>query len=90
MQKHPVVQRLVDPGLKDLLDLRKVAHHSFFIESFGAQLDFHLAVVPVKIAAFAVIIQQPMAVAEMNFLRDPEHFQIIIDPCRTNPRFAFW
>ena len=77
-----MVERLVDPDAQDFLDLRKIAHHSFVIESRCAKLNFDFAVMSVKIAALAVVVQQPMAVAEMDFLRYFEHQQIIINACR--------
>jgi hypothetical protein len=75
-----MIQSLIDPGLKDVLDLGEVAHHALFIQRLGAQLHLDFAVVPVKVPAFSFVVQKPMAVAEMNFLRHLEHKQIIIDP----------
>jgi hypothetical protein len=73
VQEHPVIERPVDPGLKNILDLGKIAHHAPGVQRLGADLHLDFAVVAMKIAAFSVVIQQPVAVAEMNFLRHLEH-----------------
>lgn len=47
MQQHAVVQRLVDPAMKDLLNLRKISNHPFIIKRRSAELNFDLAIVSV-------------------------------------------
>jgi hypothetical protein len=68
-----MVQGFIDPGVKDVFDLGEIAHHAPDVQGVCAQLHFHLPVVPVEVAAFAIVVHEPVAVAEMDFLRHVKH-----------------
>lgn len=72
-----MVQGLIDPALKDLFDLAEIANHAFLIQVPSADLYLNLSVMAVEIAAFSLIVQEPVTVAEVNFFRDVEHDFII-------------
>jgi len=63
----------VDPLLDRHFDLIEVAHHPFPIQPLGGELDCHLAIVSVEILALALVVQEPMAVAEVDGACDPVH-----------------
>ena len=67
-QQHLVIELLVDPALDDALDVAEVADHVAVVERAGADLDLGGGIVPVRMLADAVVVQQPMAVAEFDAL----------------------
>ena len=67
-EDHLVIDRLVDPALDDSLDVAEVAHHVARVEGAGAHLDFRNGVVAVRMLADAVVVEQAMAVAELDLL----------------------
>ena len=73
VHQHFVVPGVVEPFLEALLDLDEIHHHAPFIQRGGGQFDLHLGVVPVKQTAFAVVVEEPVAVGEMDFFRDFIH-----------------
>jgi len=74
-----MVEYLVDPLFHNPVDVTKVDYHSPVVQILRRYINFDFAVVPMKILAFAAVIQQAMAIAEMDFLRD---FVNISLPCR--------
>src|SRR3954471_24928784 len=67
---HLVIDRLIDPALDDTLDVAEVADHVAIVECAGAHFDFRDRVVAVRVFADAVVVEQPMAVAELDLLGD--------------------
>ena len=65
-----MVQLAIEPALHDSLNLGKVTHHCTLIERRGAYFDLHEPVVSVQVPARAVVVEQPMSIAELDALRD--------------------
>lgn len=63
--------------MQGLLDIVEVDDHAALIERLGAELNLHFRVVPMQEPALAVVIEQAMAVAEMDFFGDGVHKLII-------------
>ena len=70
MQKHLVIQFGIDPGLDDLVDVAKIHHHAAVVEMPADNLHFNSAVVAVEIATFSLVVEQAVAVAEIDVLGD--------------------
>ena len=73
MQQHFVIERLVDPRAHDILDLRKVHDHAEAVELGRFERNDGPAVVAVQVPAFAVVVQQPVAVAKADFAGHTVH-----------------
>ena len=67
-----MIEVLVDPSADDTFDIRKIEHHAPFVERLRLDGDDRAAVMPVQITALAIVIEQPMAVAKVNFAGDAE------------------
>src|SRR5215208_7478728 len=67
---HLVVNRLINPALDDALDVAEIADHVAIVERAGAHFDFRDRVVAVRVFADAVVVEQAMAVAELELLGD--------------------
>ena len=72
-QHHLVIELLVDPLLDDPLDVAEVAHHVAVVQLVGADLDLGDRVVAVQMLADAVVIEQPVPVAELDTFGDGVH-----------------
>lgn len=68
-----MIEVVIDPAADDAFDIREVEHHATFIERIGFDRDDGSAVVSVQKTAFAGIVQEPMAVAEVNLAGYLEH-----------------
>ncbi len=73
-----MIQRRIDPALKNLLDIVEINHHTPVIQRLGAEVDLYLGVVAMEKAAFPFVVKEPVAVAEMNFFRHSKHRGMII------------
>ena len=67
---HLVIELAVDPSLDDALDVGEIAHHVAVVERAAADFDLGDGIVAVRMFADAVVVEQPVAVAELNFLGD--------------------
>src|SRR5215471_5728128 len=63
-QQHLVIELAIDPPLHDPLNIAEVAYHVPLVELTGAHFDFSDRVVPVRVLADAVVVEQAVAVAE--------------------------
>jgi nucleotide-binding universal stress UspA family protein len=72
-QDHLVIEFTVDPGLHDLLDVRKIHDHVAMIERLCLDVDLDHGVVPMRKFAVAVVVEQTMAVAKINALGNQVH-----------------
>ena len=72
-EKHLVIQLVVNPSLDNALDIAEVGHHVPTVERVGANLDFRDGIVPVRMLADAVVIEEAMSVAEIDALGDRIH-----------------
>ena len=70
MQEHLVIQFGIDPGLDYRVDVAEVDHHAPMVETLAGDLHFNSAVVAVEMATFPLIVEQAMAVAEIDVLGD--------------------
>ena len=68
-----MVDRLIDPSLHDPLDVAEVADHVAAVQRFGPDLDLGDRVVPMRMLADAVVVEQTVAVAEVYGLGDRIH-----------------
>lgn len=62
-----MIEVLVDPGAYDTLDVGEVHHHPPIVERWRFDGDHSAAVVAMQVAAFAVVVQESMAVTEIDF-----------------------
>ena len=69
-QDHLVIELAVNPPLDDPLDVAEIHHHIPCVQRIGAHLDLGDRVVAVRMLADAVVVEQPMAVAEVDALGD--------------------
>ena len=76
-QQHLVIELAVDPALDDPLDVAEVADHVAVVERAGAHLDLRHGVVAVRMLADAVVVEQPVAVAEIDTFGD-EYSELVI------------
>ena len=68
-----MIELAIDPALHDALDVAEVGDHVAAVEPIGAHLDFGDGVVAVRMLADAVVVEQAMAVAELDALGDEIH-----------------
>ena len=72
-QDHLVVELAVDPALHDALDVGEIHDHVAAVELGRADVHFDDRVVAVRVLADAVVVEKPMAVAEVDALGDQIH-----------------
>jgi hypothetical protein len=65
----------IDPSFDDALDIAEIGHHIASVEGVGPDFDFRNRVVAMRVLAHAVVIEESMAVAELNPLGDRVHSQ---------------
>ena len=69
-EEHLVVQLPVNPLLDDPLHLVEIAHHVSRVEAVGLHGNLGHGVVAVEVPAVPVVVEEPVAVAEVDALRD--------------------
>src|SRR5436190_2485705 len=69
-QDHLVIELAVDPAFHDPLDVAEVADHVARVEAARAHLDLGHRVVAVRMLADAVVVEEAVAVAELDALRN--------------------
>jgi hypothetical protein len=67
-EDHLVVDLAIDPRLHDPVDIAEIADHVAAVEHVGPDLDFGHGVVPVRVLADSVVVEQAVAVAEVKAL----------------------
>lgn len=72
-KNHSMIELRVDPKTKRSLDIRKVDQHPALVEPIAFQHDDGLAVMPVQMSALSGVIEEPVAVAEIDLLADAIH-----------------
>src|SRR5205085_10638230 len=77
VEKQAVIDALVEKGAQRALDLVEIRDHSLRVQLLAAQRHAGHAVVPVQAAALARIVEQAVAVAERQLLRDAELARIL-------------
>src|SRR5262245_13128426 len=75
-QDHLVIELPVDPPLDHPLDVAEIADHIPVVERAGADLDLGDGVVAVGMLTDAVVVEQTMAVAEVDALGNAIHVRI--------------
>src|SRR5687768_16667370 len=68
-----MVKILVDPGRHAVLNVREVEHHSAVVQVLCFDRNHRAAIMTVQIAAFAIVIEQPMPVTKIDFTRYGKH-----------------
>jgi hypothetical protein len=71
-----VIQLRIDPAANLRFNLSEIFHHPQPIQCGGRQFNFHGAVVAVQVTALARIVEQPMAVAELQHFGHAVHYAI--------------
>ena len=72
-ENHLVIELTVHPPFDDSLDVGEVAHHVSAIQRAAGDFNFGNRVVAVRVLTDAVVIEQAVAVAELDTLRDQIH-----------------
>ena len=72
-QNHAMVPMRVEPVAQDRFDLGKIAHHAVRIQRVGGKRDPNTGVMSMQSGAFAVVMKQPMPIAERKFPRNIKH-----------------
>ena len=73
MQEHRVIEVVINPPLHMLLDVAEIDQHAPVIQFVRFENDDGLAVVSVEVAALALVVEQAMAVAEVDFSGNAIH-----------------
>jgi hypothetical protein len=72
-EEHLVVDCLIDPILDDPLEVVKLEEDVTPVQLLTSQVDLHLPIVSMRVHAGAIVIHQPVAVTEMDFLANVVH-----------------
>src|SRR5260221_2544953 len=72
-QQHLVIEFRVDPALDDALDVAEVADHVAIVERPRADFDFRDGILAVRMLADSVVVEQPVAVTEVDAFGDGVH-----------------
>ena len=72
-EQHAVIDLAIDPPLHNPLDVAEVAHHVATVQLQRADLDLGDRVVTVRMLTDAFVIQQAVAVAELDPFGDGVH-----------------
>ena len=80
-----MIDVFVDPALDHTLDVAEVAHHIAIVERARADFDLGNRVVAVWMLANAIVIEQSMAVAELDFLGHGVHGRMVQEGLRAVP-----
>ena len=70
VQEHLVIQFGIDPGFDHLVDVAEIDDHAPVVQMVAGDLHFNPAVVAVEVTAFPLIVEQAMAVAEIDVFSD--------------------
>ena len=70
MQEHLVIQFGIDPGLDHLVDIAEIHDHAPVVQVLADNLHFNPAVVTVEMTTLSLVVEQAMAVAEIDVLGD--------------------
>ena len=73
MQDHLVIEVVIDPRLHHPFDLAEIDDHAQRIELIALNSNDRRAIVPMQMPALATVIQQPMAVTEVDFASNSMH-----------------
>ena len=68
-----MVELTVDPAFDDVLEVAEVTDHVTVVERGRPNLDLSDGIVPVRMFADTLVVQQAMAVAEVDPLGDGVH-----------------
>ena len=72
-QDHLVIELAIDPPFDHALDVAEVDDHIALVEAIRPDLDLHGGVVPVRVFAHAVVIEQPVTVTEVDAFGNEIH-----------------
>ena len=70
MQEHLVIQFGIDPGLDHLVDVAEIHDHAPVVQMIADNFHFNSAVVAVEMTTLPLVVEQAMAVAEIDVLGD--------------------
>ena len=77
VENHPMIEVLVDPGTHFPLDVGEIEDHAALVQGLRTDRNDGPPVVPVQMAAFSRIIEQPMAVTEVDLAGDAVHDRLL-------------
>ncbi len=69
-----MVEVIVDPGADRLFDVGKVEYHAAIVELGAFDRNHRTTIVAMQMAALAVVVEQAVAVTEVDFAGNSEHF----------------
>lgn len=72
-KQHPVIEILVNPACNHAFEVRKIEDHPAIIERWRFERNDDSPVMPVQMFAFAIVIQQTMAVTKVDLTRNAKH-----------------
>jgi hypothetical protein len=76
-EDHLVIDLAVNPSFDDALDVAEVAHHVPVVQRCGSDLNLSDCIVTVRVFADTVVVQQSVAVTEVEAFRDGIHWKIV-------------
>lgn len=76
MHQHVVVEFGVYPGLRVVPDIAEITDHSQFIENHRLQPDYSGCIVAMQMTAFACVVEQAVAIAEVDLFGNGVHGRI--------------
>ena len=68
-----MVKSCIDPALKPGFEIDEIHYHAPWVERLSAEFYFDAGVVAMEKAAFPVIVQETVTVAEVYFFRNSMH-----------------
>jgi hypothetical protein len=69
-QDHLVIELAIDPAFDEPLDVAEVRDHVPRVETVGTDLDLRQRIVTVRMLADAIVVEQAMAVTELDAFGD--------------------
>lgn len=73
VQDHLVIEIVIDPGLHDPFNFAEVDDHAELVELVALDGDDSDAIVPMQMATLTGVVEQAMAVAEVDFAGNSVH-----------------
>ena len=72
-----MIELPIDPAFDHPLDVAEIRHHVPRVEAVGTDLDLRQRIVAVRMLADAVVVEQAMAVTELDAFGDEIHSRVL-------------
>jgi hypothetical protein len=73
VEQHAMIQVLVNPRAHGAFDVSEIDEHATIVKMVAGDTDDRTAVMAMEMAALAIVVEKPMAVAKINFAGDMKH-----------------